>query len=345
MKKLSPLSRIILAVASLCLIITYFVPAWYIFLIAPQYPEGLTMQIWLNRITGEVDIINGLNHYIGMKHISAEMFPEFSFLVYIVAGFIAMGLITALTGSRKLLISYVILLLIGGAAALVDFYLWGYNYGHNLDPKAPIQVPGLYYQPPVIGHKKLLNFDAYSYPDTGGWVVVGVGLVFCSVLFFEWRKNRQRQPQAKVISSRKLSAAVLLISVTASSCSTSPEPFQYGKDACEFCNMSIMTGKFGGEIITRKGKLYKFDDLHCMAAFLQERKLSEKEIQTILTADYNRENHFLDINTAFFVTAHQLRSPMNSQTAGLSNREEANKLAATTSGSVTSWKDLIVKLK
>src|SRR5688500_4813411 len=108
MKKLSPLSRIILAVASLSLIITYFVPAWYIFLIAPQYPEGLTMQIWLNRITGEVDIINGLNHYIGMKHISAEMFPEFSILVYIVAGFIAMGLITALTGSRKLLISYVI---------------------------------------------------------------------------------------------------------------------------------------------------------------------------------------------------------------------------------------------
>ena len=83
MKKMSNTSRIIIAIGSLALIIMFFVPAWSIYLIAPQYPEGLSMQIWLNKITGQVEIINGLNHYIGMKHINAEMFPEFSFLVYI----------------------------------------------------------------------------------------------------------------------------------------------------------------------------------------------------------------------------------------------------------------------
>src|SRR5215216_3873732 len=103
MNKMSLRSRIIIAIGALTMIIMYFVPAWSIYLIAPQYPEGLSMQIWLNKITGQVEIINGLNHYIGMKHIKAEMFPEFTFLVYILGFFILFGLIIAFTGSRKLL--------------------------------------------------------------------------------------------------------------------------------------------------------------------------------------------------------------------------------------------------
>src|SRR6476660_9066256 len=104
--KMSLPSRIVVAIASLALIATYFFPVWFIFLIAPQYPEGLTMNIWLNKITGQVDIINGLNHYIGMKHINASMFPEFNFLIYIVAFFILFGLVIALTGKRKWLFAY-----------------------------------------------------------------------------------------------------------------------------------------------------------------------------------------------------------------------------------------------
>src|SRR5215207_8705515 len=103
MKKMSHTSRIIIALASLGLTACYFLPVWFIFLTAPQYPEGLTMNIWLSKITGQVDIINGLNHYIGMKHIKAEMFPEFNFLVYIVGFYILFGLVVAIIGKRKLL--------------------------------------------------------------------------------------------------------------------------------------------------------------------------------------------------------------------------------------------------
>ncbi len=191
MKKLSITSRIIIAVGSLAMISLYLLPAWSIYLIAPQYPEGLSMQIWLHKISGQVETINGLNHYIGMKHIDASMFPEFRFMIYILGFFIALGLTIAVTGSRKLLLVYLILSIIGAGAALVDFYMWGYKYGHDLDPKAAIHVPGLSYQPPVIGHKKLLNFDAYSYPDTGGWVIVGVSAVFFVIWFIEWRKNKK----------------------------------------------------------------------------------------------------------------------------------------------------------
>jgi len=100
MKKMGNTSRIFIVIGSLALIIMFFVPAWSIYLIAPQYPEGLSMQIWLNKISGQVEIINGLNHYIGMKHIKAEMFPEFSFLVYILGFFILFGLAIAFTGSQ-----------------------------------------------------------------------------------------------------------------------------------------------------------------------------------------------------------------------------------------------------
>ena len=99
MKKMSTISRIIIAIASLSLIVTYFVPVWFIYLIAPQYPEGLTMYIWLDKLSGQVEIINGLNHYIGMKHINADMFPEFNFIIYIVGFFILYGLSIAITGS------------------------------------------------------------------------------------------------------------------------------------------------------------------------------------------------------------------------------------------------------
>lgn len=193
MKKMSILSRIIIGLGSLIMILAIFVPVWSIYLIAPQYPEGLSMQIWLNKITGQVEIINGLNHYIGMKHINADMFPEFKFLTYILLAFVLFGLVVAVTGSRKLLIIYLIASVLGGIAAIADFYKWGYQYGHELDPSAAIQVPGLSYQPPLIGHKKLLNFDAFSYPDTGSWIIVGVTLLFAIIWFIEWRRQKKHQ--------------------------------------------------------------------------------------------------------------------------------------------------------
>lgn len=191
MKKLSTLSRVVIAITSLAIIASYFVPVWRIDLFAPQYPEGLVMKIWLKNLTGDVDIINGLNHYIGMKKISVEMFPEFSYLIYLVAAFIIYGLVIAFTGSRKILFSYLVVSVIGGILALYDFYQWGYDYGHNLNPDAPIKVPGMGYQPPVIGHKKLLNFDAYSMPDVGGYIIIGVVVIAAIIWFIAKRKLKQ----------------------------------------------------------------------------------------------------------------------------------------------------------
>ena len=340
MKKMSNISRIIIAIGSLAMCIMFFVPAWSIYLIAPQYPEGLSMQIWLNKITGQVEIINGLNHYIGMKHINANMFPEFTFLVYILGFFVLFGLVVAFTGSRKLLVAYLILTVIGGIAALVDFYLWGYDYGHNLDTSAAIQVPGLSYQPPLIGHKKLLNFDAYSYPDTGGWVIVAVTALFFIIWFMEWRKNKKQKTMMQHKKMVSVSMAVIAVLFLAG-CNPKPEKIAFGKDNCAECKMTIMDPKFGGEIVTKKGKVYKFDDAHCVAVFLERRGVELNNIHQTLFTDYNNSNEFIKEKSVEFVVSSQLKSPMGGNAAAFKNVAEAKKKSAEIEGSkVTNWATL-----
>ena len=192
MKKLKPYARWIIAVSALLLLSAYFVPLWQILMWAPQYPEGLEMKIWINTLTGDVKIISALNHYIGMKHIEVSMFPEFKYLIYIVAFIIGFGLLTALSNRRLMLWAYSILILGAGIGALVDFYLWGYDYGHNLNPTAPIVVPGMSYQPPLIGTKQLLNFTAFSGPDIGGWIFIVSGILTIGTLIFELYATRKK---------------------------------------------------------------------------------------------------------------------------------------------------------
>ena len=193
MKKLQPISRLAIALSALAMVSAYFVPLWQILMWAPQYPEGLGMKIWINNITGDVRIISALNHYIGMKHIEVSMFPEFEYMIYIVAFVIAIGLLTTLINRRYMLVIYSLLIIACGIAALVDFYLCGYDYGHNLDPHAAIVVPGMAYQPPVIGTKQLLNFTAFSGPDVGGWIFMGAGILSVGALVYEIVLERKKR--------------------------------------------------------------------------------------------------------------------------------------------------------
>ena len=164
-------SKILLVIASLLLLLTFMFPIWSINLEAPQYPEGIGLKIWINQITGlkpnDLANINGLNHYIGMKEIVPDAIPELKIMPFIIVFMIILGLVTALTGKRFLVYSWIILFIILAAVGLYDFYIWEYDYGHNLNPHAAIKIPGMSYQPPLIGSKMLLNFNAISMPDIG----------------------------------------------------------------------------------------------------------------------------------------------------------------------------------
>lgn len=188
-------SKILMLIGSLILVSAFFVPLWTIDLIAPQYPEGLGLYIHLNKIEGhkegDLQSINGLNHYIGMKEIKPESIPELTIIPYFMYFMIALGLVIVVFNKKWMKMAWIGIFAIGGIVGLYDFYMWEYDYGHNLDPHAIIKIPGMNYQPPLIGYKQLLNFEAGSWPHFGFVIImVSVLLVLCS-LYLDFKNDKK----------------------------------------------------------------------------------------------------------------------------------------------------------
>lgn len=338
---LSKTTRILLGLGSLLLLITYFVPLWQILLWAPQYPEGLTMKIWTDKLSGEVEIINGLNHYIGMKHISVEMFPEFKIIGILIGFLIVVGLAASVWSSPRTLFFFTLLSYVYGAAAMWDFWRWGYEYGHNLDPKAAIVVPGMSYQPPLIGYKNLLNFTSYSGPDTGAWIIIGVCLLATVLWWWEFFKSRKKTPVTGTMLGKTGMTAALMALFSFSSCTVGPEPIRYGQDNCQHCKMTLMDKRFGAEIVTAKGKVFKFDDLNCLVLYLKSAAVPQEQIAQIVSVNFKKPDSFVEVGKAYFLRNEALKSPMRGDIATFSG---PNDLAAVKSemggGKEMNWEEL-----
>ena len=188
-------SKIIVIAASLILILSFFFPIWYIDLEAPQYPEGIGLEIWLNKIAGQkpndLANINGLNHYIGMKEINPDAIPEMKIMPFIIIFLIVFGLISGISGKRSLVYIWIVLFFVVAAVGLYDFYMWEYDYGHNLNPHAAIKIPGMAYQPPLIGSKMLLNFNAISMPHMGSYILVAAVVLAVLAIIIDKKSKKK----------------------------------------------------------------------------------------------------------------------------------------------------------
>jgi copper chaperone NosL len=335
-KRVGNITRLILILSGLGLIAVLFVPLWTIDLQAPQYPEGLALIIYPNGLGGNVEIINGLNHYIGMKTLHTEDFFEFKVLPYLIGFFAVAFLVVGAIGRRKWMYILLSLYIVFGVIAMVDFYKWEYNYGHDLNPHAAIQVPGMAYQPPLIGYKQLLNFSAYSIPAMGGWIFLGVGALAILCFVLEIKRVRKWKHTHSTVKSV---VAVLLFS-TLSSCSYNPEPLKIGVDNCHFCKMTISDARFGAEIVTMKGKVYKFDDSHCIIAFLKSNAVKEKEIKAIYLTDFDGDHKLIEANSALLLQSEELKSPMGGNVAAFSSKESLDKIKSQYKALQVSWKDI-----
>ncbi len=194
-------NKILMAIAALMLVGVYLFPIWSISLEAPQYPEGIGLNIWVDTIEGkqpqDLQNINGLNHYIGMKPITPDSIPELQIMPPLFLVLILGGLAVAAWGNRKWIMVWLVLFATLALVGLADFWLWEYDYGHNLDPNAPIKIPGMSYQPPLIGTKQLLNMRTTSMPHIGFvFALISMGLAG----FTWWRSgklNQGKQAEAK----------------------------------------------------------------------------------------------------------------------------------------------------
>jgi copper chaperone NosL len=338
---LTSTNRKILMACGLALIIVLFVPLWQIELAAPQYPEGLILKMYPHKLAGNVDIINGLNHYIGMKTLHTEDFFEFTILPYIIA-FFALACLVVATFLRtfKWLVGLFILFVVFGIVAMADFWRWEYQYGHDLDPNAAINVPGMSYQPPLIGYKQLLNFGAYSIPDIGGWIFIVVGFSLLIAVILQYRKQK-----VKRFKAAKVPILLIFMLTLNISCNVSPQPIKVGTDACSFCKMSVADKHFGAELITKKGKIYKFDDLQCMIGFLKDKTIQTGDVEKMYVVDYQAPYGLIDLETAFLLKSEKLRSPMGSNIAGFLSEKHFEKNKDSLSGESIQFKALLNTIK
>lgn len=183
-------------VGPLMLLGLFVFPLWNITLEAPQYPTALGMDIYINKFAGVQDFdiknINLMNHYVGMKYIP-ETIPEFSIFPVVIGVMTLLGVLIGIFGNYKWFLVWFLVMSGLGAAGIYDFYLWEYDYGHNLDPKAIMSFKNpdgspMGFQPPLLGTKHILNFIAHSYPRAGAYMMF-TGLIFTLLAFFFGKKE------------------------------------------------------------------------------------------------------------------------------------------------------------
>lgn len=210
--KLAPVSHILVAVASLAIIATCFLPVWPIRFRAPQHPEALNMKIWLSKLSGG--------------------------WILIAAGTLA-----------------------GGAAVYQLF----------------------------VRHRRRSGTPAQPGPSSRGALATSV---------------------------------LAMAGLSILGCSAGPEPLRYGQDDCANCKMTLTDNRFGAEILTQKGKAYKFDDLNCLVQFLDKGPVPAAEVAHILSADFNKPGSLINVENAFFLENETVRSPMRADVATFSTEAD-----------------------
>lgn len=166
--------RIFLLVSALLLVTVYLFPLWNLTMFAPQYPDGLRLDIYSYKLEGgnkgqDIREINILNHYIGMRELTAEDFTEFKWIPFVVGALALLILRTTVIGKNEHLVDMVVLFMYFGAFSLWSFAYKLYSYGHKLAPDAAVKVAP--FTPPLFGHEKIANFEIYSYPGMASYAL------------------------------------------------------------------------------------------------------------------------------------------------------------------------------
>jgi hypothetical protein len=194
-----PWTRIVLVLAILPLALGVTQRLWTLHFTAPQYPNGLDLYVYAHKIeggNGGIDLpeINTLNHYVGMKKLDSADFAELDFIPFAIGALLLLTLRVAGIGDVRSLIDLAVLTSYFGIFSLGRFVYTLYNYGHQLDPHAPIRMPA--FMPPILGTKEMGNFTVTSLPATGTWLMALFGVIVVGLA--SWHVLRVTQPRSPV---------------------------------------------------------------------------------------------------------------------------------------------------
>ncbi|MFZ0491377.1 MAG: nitrous oxide reductase accessory protein NosL [Salegentibacter sp.] len=126
------------------------------------------------------------------------------------------------------------------------------------------------------------------------------------------------------------------------SCQVGPEPVNYGSDHCQYCSMTIVDKQYASEIVTKKGKVYKFDAIECMVNYHKEHP--DQEVAMFLVSDFKDPGKLISAPPATFLLSDNIASPMAANIAGFSSEEAARKTQTEFGGELFSWDSLSIYL-
>ncbi|MCC7363356.1 MAG: nitrous oxide reductase family maturation protein NosD [Dehalococcoidia bacterium] len=162
-------------IAAALLVVTFFTPLWHMTLIAPQYPNDLTLTAYGTTMEGDLEEINTLNHYAGVKQIDPDDVLELKLFPFLLFGFVAVILAAVVVRNRWLRWALIAVAWGFPIGLLADLQYWLYNYGHNLNDEAPL-YPGAF-TPKVLGRTKVVNFHSECFVSWGFWLMIAAALV------------------------------------------------------------------------------------------------------------------------------------------------------------------------
>ncbi len=177
----------LLGAAALALLISIFLPYWRVRLFAPQYPGGLGLVAYVNRITGNVDEINILNHYIGMRPIQEAARLELSLSIWIILA-ISLLVVAAVFVHQRTALLLCLPALLFPLFFLLDLYYWLRRFGTHLDPSAPLKIPP--FVPKILGVGHIGQFRTLATPGPGLVVAVAASLLVAIGLYHHRRAYR-----------------------------------------------------------------------------------------------------------------------------------------------------------
>ncbi len=120
-----------------------------------------------------------------------------------------------------------------------------------------------------------------------------------------------------------------------------PEPIEYGRDSCEFCRMIIADAGFAAELKTKKGKVYKFDSIECLAAFVLSGRVSKEEILAMWVSDFAHKGRLIRVEKAKFLVSDRLRSPMGLNISAYESEEDLKTAFRNFGGKILTWEEIL----
>ena len=173
-------------IAALLLIASIFFPYWKMTLQAPQYPKGLSIQAYINKLTGDVGEIDGLNHYIGMRPLAEAAQLERSLSIAAVS-VLSLLLVAAIFIHSKYTVLLALPAILFPFIFLGDMYFWLRNFGLNLDPAAPLSSAIKPFVPPILGVGKLAQFVTIAQVQSGFYLALMASISILIGLYFQRR--------------------------------------------------------------------------------------------------------------------------------------------------------------